>query len=274
LGSTLFPENAPGIMAFDRAVVSVKQGFGSGTTTLSDDIGGDYYLDPTSEINGYPVDRTRLVRTTLMETSRWKRRLDSDIFSEIALSGNLEIDKENIKGDALIELTGRSNPYWKNLENENAIEDVISKLIPIIGLKIENTHFIEIERYYCTRVNVKFTSKPKEDDHIVRILPETKAILPDLDPRVASTSLPVRLAVAKVSIKWAVKGAGKGEPLELKPVQKAGELSVVRTPSEEGFVLQAKMDIKDGVLQPTDYPAFQAAFAAWQNPVVAGVLLP
>jgi hypothetical protein len=242
-------ENAPGLVAFDRVMVCVEK----------------MYLDPAQAAIPEPSRRALLAeRSEVWET--WS-------LQSVTLNGEIEVSKDGLKGSATIIIVGELNPFWKNLEEEGALEAGVKSFLPLPNLKIEQVRPKEL-RMGTTQLEVKFSGKLIGGERIIRLLPETKVFLAGIDSRVTSTNLPVRLPFDLISIKWTIKGAGKVESMELKPVQRKGEITIIRRPTEEGFTLEAKMRLGSETLAPADYPALQAALAALQNPVVAGILLP
>jgi hypothetical protein len=243
------PDKAPGLMPFDRVVVLVDT----------------VCYEPCHSISALPK-----LGALLREKGDFH---EGGADWGGVLRGTVELSNEVLKGTAALALTGGLNPYSKNLEEESALEEAVKAFIPVPGLQIESITPLELN-YSITRLDIKFSGKFKESDRIVPLLPESKVFLPGLDPRVTSTAMSIRLPDVRVSIRWTVKGAGKGEPVELKPYMRPGELSIIRKPTEDGFTLDAELDLLLDTLPSDGYPGLQAAMAAWQNPVVAGVLLP
>ena len=191
----------------------------------------------------------------------------------ISLVGEIEFKKDGFVGSVLLSLAGSLSPYWKNLMQNGALEDAAKALLPFPGLKLEETTAKDLDSHF-TRLEVKFTGKFKEGDRTFRLLPETKAFLQGVDPRITAAALPVDLPDAKVSVRWTIKGISSLTEPAFKAEGKWGAMSVERIQDGAALQVQAKVEVKKGSLPPSDYPGLQAALAAWQNPVVAGVLLP
>jgi hypothetical protein len=256
-------EGAPGFMAFDRTAVLASAGQAiliepAGTLGSMD---GDRCIIGEGWGDGGPLEA-------------YPGGVGNASASRsMVLTGEVEIKDNEVLGLAVISLSGPMNPYWRNLEESGALEEAVKAFLLFPGLKADEVAPKALGPEQ-TRLEVKFSGKLREGDRVVRLLPEAKALLPDLDLRGAATALPVHLPEVKASIRWAVKGAGRGEAMELKPASKGGEITISRKPGEDGFTLAASMVLGGGTLLPADYPAFRAALAAWQNPVVAGVMVP
>ena len=248
------PDKAPGLMAFDRILAH--------NALQLWDAKGSASLEPTGRFllrQGYKVFPPASVREQ----------------GAVVLRGEVELQKEKFSGSATIGLYGTFSfsLYWKNLEEKGALEDTVKAFLPLPALKIDEIQVKHLDEQDI-RLDIKFSGTTREGDRTIRLLPESKAFLPGIDSRVEVAALPVRLPDIVVSVKWTIKGAGMVEPLDLKPIQRAGEINIVRKPADDGYILEAKLSFGLETLAPADYPALQAALAAWQNPVVAGVLLP
>jgi len=243
------PHEAPGMMAFDKAFV------------FSESV----QFDPSKSIR-MGTDEIAI----LWETGNFQQGM---IMLAVTLRGEIEIGKGTISGSAIVSLSGSLNPYAKNLEEEGVLEDAVKPFMPLPGLKIESIKPTELG-YGIARLEVKFTGKVKEGEQIIRLLPESKAFLPGIEPRTVTSALPIQLPNASISICWTVKGLGKAVEPTWKSEGKWGSMAIERSLDGEALKMDAMVKAKNGPLAPADYPALQSALAAWQNPVVAGVLLP
>jgi len=243
------PEKAPGLMAFNRAMVLADAIYWEAEEVVGSDPSGRYIIRESARSGSIP----------------WKKGA--------ALIGEIELKKDGLSGSASLDLTGTLNTYWKNLEEKGALEDAAKAFLPFPGVKVEELA-AKILGKELTRLEIKFTGKIKEGERIVRLLPESKAFLPEVDPRITSARLPVRLPDAHISIRWTVTGLSGPTAPAFKAEGKWGAITVQRTPDGSSLKVEAKVEVKDGPLPPADYPALQAALAAWQNPIVAGFLWP
>jgi hypothetical protein len=247
-----FPDQAPGLSSFDRALVG-----GQGDLNI--------FMDPTGDPGPEPAGRSCLGAGA-------DTPLHYPLEGKAMITGTIHLQEGKLSGSARLALIGSFNPYWENLEGTDVLKSAVKPWLPFPKLKINSLEPRRVDAA-ATRLEVGFEAEWEKDQRSIRLLPEAKVLVPHVDPRGPASALPFHVPGVEASITWNLEGATGPFPAEWS-ANGGGGLQTVTWEAQGEATMKAKFIVHEEELPSDRYPSLQAALAAWQNPVVAGVRVP